>query len=255
MGIKMIELSQVEIFSGFSSIVGIIFGFFLGSLMIITYFRNKDRNLLLMGIVMILISQPWWPYAITLMLFFAGGECLPLRMYIIIGLSLNIIVLILGVFVMTNLMWEDKVKLVMALTAIYGALYQALLFYAIFVDPSRFAILEGPLDVRYQSWLALCLFLNIMLAFIFAIFFFREARKSEKPEIRLKGTLYFISILLFAIGSILDALLQLSLILLVIVRILLTLSAFETYLAFVMPKWAKKLFLRKNFNRVETSEL
>ncbi|MFX1444986.1 MAG: hypothetical protein ACFFHV_16360, partial [Promethearchaeota archaeon] len=206
----------------------------------------KDRNLLLMGIVMILITQPWWPYAITLMLFFAGGESLTLSMYIIIGLSLNIIVLFLGMFVMTNLIWKDKVKLVMALTAIYGALYQTLLFYAMFVEPSRFATLEGPLDVTYQSWLALCLFFNIMLVFIFAIFFAREARKSKDTEIRLKGTLYFIAILFYTLGSLLDAILPLSLILLVIVRILLALSAFETYMAFAMPKWVKKFFLRQD---------
>ncbi|MFX1444663.1 MAG: hypothetical protein ACFFHV_14720, partial [Promethearchaeota archaeon] len=60
----MIELSQLEIFSGFSSIVGITLSIVLGVLMIIKYFRYKDRNLLLMGIVMILITQPWWPYAI-----------------------------------------------------------------------------------------------------------------------------------------------------------------------------------------------
>ena len=154
----MIELSQLEIISGFTGLVGIMFGFFLGFTMIGKYFKYKDRNLLLMGLVMILISEPWWPYAITLMLFFAGGESLPLQMYMIIGLSLSIIVLFLGMLVMSNLMWKDKVKLVMSLTAIYGALYQIVLLYAIFVEPEMFATLEGPLDVRYQSWLALFLF-------------------------------------------------------------------------------------------------
>ncbi|MFX1392454.1 MAG: hypothetical protein ACFFAH_02665 [Promethearchaeota archaeon] len=242
----MIELSQVEIFSGFSSIVGIMFSMVLGFLMISKYFKYRDRNLLLMGLVMILISQPWWPYAITLMLFFVGGEPLPLQMYIIIGLNANVIVVLLGTYVMTNLIWKDKVKLVMVLTAIYGVIYQTVLFYAMFVEPERFATLEGALDVRYLSLLVLFLFVNIMLALIFAIFFFRESHKSPEPEIRLKGVFYLISLFSYVIGSILDAILPLNLLFLVIVRILLTFSAFMTYLAFAMPNWAKKLFLRKD---------
>jgi len=157
---------------------------------------------------------------------------------------------------MTNLMWKDKVKLVMALTAIYAFLYQTILFYAIFVEPERFATLEGPLDVRYQSWLALCLFSSIMLVFIIAIFFVQKSRKSPEPEIRLKGLFYLIANLTFATGTFLDAALPLSLILLVIVRILLLSGTFEAYFAFAMPKWMEKLFFKKNAEKYseESSE-
>lgn len=241
----MIELTQIEIISGFASIVGLIFGFILGFIIIAKYFKYKEINLLLMGLVIMLVSQPWWPYAITLILFFAGAEPLPLRMHILYGLSLQVIALFIGNFVMTNLMWKNKVKLVMVLTAIYGALFQTVLFYAIFVDPSMFATLEGNLDVSYQSLLALFLFFNIMLILFFAFFFLRHARKSPQPEIRLKGMLYFIGIIFFTIGAILDAILPLNLLLLVIVRILLALSGFLTYVAFALPNWAKKIFIKE----------
>ena len=241
----MIELTQIEIISGFASIIGLIFTFVLGFIIIAKYLKYKDINLLLMGLVIILASQAWWPYAITLILFFAGADPLTLQMHILFGFGLQVIALFIGNFVMTNLMWKDKVKLVMALTAIYGALFQTVLFYAIFVDPSSFATLEGNLDVSYQSLLALFLFINIMLILFFAFFFFLHVRKSAQPEIRLKGTLYFIAIIFFTIGAILDAILPLSLPLLVIVRALLALSGFGTYVAFTLPNWAKKILIKE----------
>lgn len=241
----MIELNQLEIISGFSSLIGLIIAFILGFTMINKYFKYKDRNLLLMGLVIILASQAWWPYSVTFILFFARAEPLTLQMYLIIGLSLQVITLFIGNYVMISLISKDKVKLVMVLTAIYGALFQTVLFYAMFIDPEMFATLEGDLDVRYKSWLALFLLFNIILILIFAILLLRESRKSPEPQIRLKGLLYLTSILSYTIGAILDVNLPLSLLLLVIVRTLLTISSFGIYLAFAMPEWAKKIFLRK----------
>ncbi|MFX1392455.1 MAG: hypothetical protein ACFFAH_02670, partial [Promethearchaeota archaeon] len=81
------------------------------------------------------------------------------------------------------------------------------------------------------------------IVIITGIMLFRETRKSEKPENRLKGTLFLIAVLSYAIGAIIDSALHLNLIFLLIVRIALASAAFEIYAAFAMPKWIKNFFL------------
>ncbi|MFX1392453.1 MAG: hypothetical protein ACFFAH_02660 [Promethearchaeota archaeon] len=241
----MVELTQLELCSGILSIIGILLVLVLGFFMIRIYFRNKNRNILLMGIVMILISEPWWPYGISVILVLTGGEILPLREHILIALVFQPLLFILGMIVMTDLMWEDKKKIILPLSAIYAAIYQTVIFYAFIVDPTRFATSEGPLDVRYKSFLALVLIMALIILIMISILFFRESRKSQNQENRLRGTLYLISGLSFVTGAILDAILPLSFILLLIVRILLASAAFEIYSAFAMPKLIKKIFLKE----------
>ena len=241
----MVELTQLEFFFGILSIVGILIVFLLGALMIRSYFRNKNRGVLLMGIVIILLSEPWWPYAINLMLFLISGEILPLGMHILIGLGLHPLTVLLGIIVMANLLWENNKKIIIHLSAVYAAIIQIIIFYAAFLDPFSFAKSEGPFDTRYISYIGLILIIDLTILIIVGILFFRETRKSEKPENRLKGTLYIISVLSYVIGAILDSVMPLSLIILLIVRILLVSAAFEIYGAFAMPKWIKKLFLRE----------
>ena len=241
----MVELSELELISGFSSIIMILFNFFLGIIMIRRYTQNKDRNVLFMSITMMLVSQPWWSYATALLFILTTGKSFPLVVYLIIGHIFQPVAILLWMIVITELIWKKNQKFILSLSAIFSAIYETTILYAIFVEPEMFATLEGPLDLRYLSLFLFCQVFALIVVIITGIMFFRETRKSEKPENRLKGTLFLIAVLSYAIGAIIDSALHLNLISLLIVRILLASSAFEIYGAFAMPKWIKKLFLRE----------
>ncbi|MFX1393214.1 MAG: B-box zinc finger protein [Promethearchaeota archaeon] len=245
----MVELTQLEIIAGFSSIVQVLIAFFIGFLMIYKYFLNKDRNLLLMGIIIILLSESWWAYSIVVILILTTGESFPVQIYILISQTFVPLALLLWMLVMTNLIWKNKRKLILSLTAVLVVIYETLVLYTVFVDPSAFVIMEGPLDIRYISWLLYLQIIFMIVSLITATLFFRELRKSPELEIRLKGLFYLIANLTFATGTFLDAALPLSLILLVIVRILLLSGTFEAYFAFAMPKWMEKLFFKKKVEK------
>jgi len=91
----------------------------------------------------------------------------------------------------------------------------------------------------------LCQLLSLIAVIITGILFFLGSRKSEQPDVRLKGILFIISVLSYASGAIIDSALPLALILLVLVRILLLSSSIEIYMAFAMPHWVRKLFLKE----------
>ena len=68
--------------------------------------------------------------------------------------------------------------------------------------------------------------------------------KSDNSEHRLRGIFLSITLVIFVFGAIFDAL-ELSIIVLTIVRLLMIFSAFTFYIAFVLPNWVKKIFLKK----------
>jgi len=241
----MVELTQVEFFSGIATIFAILFTIIVAAFMISKYFRYKERTILLMAIIIILVAEPWWPFAISFIFILTIGEGLPLWSHILIGHILQPFVIFLWMIAMTQFMWKNKQKLILFLTAVGIAIYQTIVLYAIFVEPSRFAEYDGSLHVTFLSWILLVQLISLITVIITGILFFRESRKSKTPEVRLKGTFFLISVLSYATGAILDAVLPLTSISLLIVRVLLASAAFEIYCSFAMPNWIKNFFLRE----------
>jgi len=84
--------------------------------------------------------------------------------------------------------------------------------------------------------------------------FAQKSVKLEDREVRLKGKLLRAAFIMFAVAAVLDAMLgmifevptdPLLAILVVVVRILLIFSALEFYGGFLLPKWMKEIFLKK----------
>ena len=241
----MVYISDLEIISGLSAIVAMLFTFILGAIMIREYLQNKERTILLMSIIMIIVGTPWWPYAISVILILTMGEYLPLRIHVLIGHILQPLALILWMFVISELLWKKRQRLVIFISTILSAIYQTVILYTIFIDPSRFVKEDRPLDYRFLSLFLLCQVISLIVVIITGILFFLGSRKSPQPEIRLKGTLFIISAFSYVTAAILDSALPLTLIIFVIVRILLVSSSIEIYVAFAMPKWVKKRILKE----------
>ncbi len=241
----MVYVSDLEIMSGISSIFGTLFTFILGAIMIRKYIRYRERTLLLMSLTMMFVGQPWWPYAIDVILILTTGEYLSIQQHVLIGHTLQPFAILLWMFVMSELLWKNKQKLITIITAIFSTIYETVVLYTIFIDPSRFVIEESTLDYTYLSLFLLCQLISLIVVIITGILFFLGSRKSPQPDIRLKGILFIISVLSYTTAAIIDSALTLTLILLFIVRILLVSSSIEIYMAFAMPKWVRKLFLKE----------
>ena len=236
---------ELEIMSGLSALVATLFTFILGALMISKYLKYKERTILLMGLSLMFVGQPWWPYGIASILYLTTGDFLSVRLHVLIGHILQPIAMLLWMVVISELLWKKRQKLVIILTACFSTIYESVILYTIFIDPSRFVIEDSPFDYRFQSLFVLCQLSSLIVVIITGILFYLGSRKSPQPENRLKGLLFLISVLSYATGAILDSSLPLNLIVLVVVRILLLSSSIEVYMAFAMPKWVRKLFLKE----------
>jgi hypothetical protein len=62
----------------------------------------------------------------------------------------------------------------------------------------------------------------------------------DSPLVQWKGRFLLVSFILFAVGAIGDALIELTAISLIIIKIILIFSSLFYYIGFIMPKWMRK---------------
>ena len=111
----------------------------------------------------------------------------------------------------------------------------------IIIDPAN------PMDIDYKGFVLIFLGLSILVACITGFHFAANSMKKEEiPEIRWKGKFLLIAFLFFGISAIFDALIEMSPLLLIIIRIILALAMFFFYLGFILPKWIKKILSIKD---------
>ena len=82
---------------------------------------------------------------------------------------------------------------------------------------------------------------RVMIVLITGIIFTQRSLRSEKGEIRLKGKLIFLGVLLFFLGAALPYLVY-NIVIIVITRIILTISSIAFYVSFILPNWAGRIF-------------
>ncbi|MBD3341955.1 MAG: hypothetical protein GF353_22840 [Candidatus Lokiarchaeota archaeon] len=240
----MVELTPLDILNGVLSIIMVVISVSVGMVLIYKYAKYKRKPLLYMGIALILITEVWFTHSLALILILTTGKGLPPEIFFIIAFILIPWALLALMMVITELINKEKLKLIVSIYVLFGIVYTIFFFVFLFTNIQLIGELSSPIDPHTGLYLSLYLLFVLTNIFITGYLFFRESRKSPDPEIRLKGTLYFLASTSFAIGSILDTL-ALNVLFLIIVRIILILSTIEVYGAFVLPNWMKKLFLKK----------
>lgn len=238
------ELTPLDILNGSMSIVQVIINVIVGLMLISKYKKYKSRPLLFMGISMILLSEVWFTHGLALILILTTGSGLSPEMFFLCAFTLIPWATLAWMVVITDLMYKDKQKLILSIYAIFGVVYNLIFFYLLFTNITLIGQLENPIDPHTGTFITVFLLIILINVFITGFLFLRESRKSQDSEIRLKGTLFFLSSTSFVIASILDTL-ALNIVIIIIVRILLILSAIEVYGAFLLPDWMKKLFLKE----------
>ena len=240
----MVELTPFDILNGFLSIIMIIFSIVVGLILISKYVKYKSKPLLYMGIALILLTEVWFTHSLALILILTTGKGLSPEIFFTCAYILIPWALLAWMLVITELINKEKIKLVASIYVIFGILYSIIFIYLLFTDITLIGELYTPIDSQTGLFLTAYLFIILITIFITGYLFLRESRKSQDPEIRLKGLLYFLASTSFVIGSILDTF-ALNIVILIIVRIILISATFEAYGAFILPNWMKKLFLKE----------
>lgn len=241
-------LEFFEYFSGITCLILVIVALLIGVKIILNYFKYRERALLLIGLMWVLLSQTWLPPVISFFLVLMNYKPLTVQLYFIIGIGFLPIALLSWLTAFTDLLYKKKQKIILIIFTIHGVIFEILFLYFLFTDPSivgeLYKSVSFKLNIFSFTYLMSVLTTLIITGFIFS----HESLKSNNPEIKLKGKILMIAFTSNLIGSIINGLILEEIIPMLICRFLLVSSIIEFYYGFFLSDWLKKWLKKKGHN-------
>ena len=245
------EFGTLEMIQGIFSTIFVVITIYIGLIFISKYFEHKNRNLYIFGFFW--IGAATFFIAIPLQfILIPFGITTPDYTYLI-TMYVPLPIMAFGwLTAITSLLYFERRNLFLRVFALIAILFEILFFSLFFIDPSLIATRSGyfymemtPFGIFYVVFLiSFILFPGIALG--------RSSLDSDDPEIRMKGKLIIISIMVFAGGAAIDLIippLELDLVIKAIItiisRILMSSSGILFYVGFMLPNWSKKILFRK----------
>ncbi|TFG04058.1 MAG: hypothetical protein EU539_11650 [Promethearchaeota archaeon] len=244
------QLEPVEVLQVTFSMIFVIISFILGILLISKYFKYKRLNLLLVGVTWIGITTPWLSGTISFPMMVFLGTSLSVEIRFIIGIAIVPLVLLIWLFVFTDLVYTEKRKVILAIYGLIVAIFEIIFFIFLFTDTALIGTYTGPFKVDWTPFIEFSTLFFIITALITGIKFSLESMKSEDPEVKLKGKILMAAFISFVAGAFLDSIIPISPVVVVFTRLILISSAIEFYLGFFLPEPLKKILVKEKTSEI-----
>ena len=232
MDLILISAVLALVFVSISTIVGI--------LLILKYFKSKDKTLLYVGLTWIIIVEAWMPSAVNLIYMLMVPDGLSYQIRALIGNVFLPFGLILWTLVFTELVFTNYKKLLLILFSIFSIVFEIILFYAIITDISLIIIIPShDLNMNYKILWVIFQLLFSVITLVSGLAFSWKSIKHDNPEIKLRGKILFIAFISFLIGALLG-ILDLP----VPGNIIMITSSIEFYIGYILPDWVKNRFIK-----------
>jgi len=238
-------LNLLQIVNGLSSLILVVIFTLVGITIAYKFKKTKERMYLLFGITWIGVVEAYIAVSISFIVALFNNDGIPLQIYFLIGISFYPVSTLIWITAFTDIIYKNGQRIIQLIFIIIGTVFEIIFFYLIFTAPSLIGTLLSPVDSEYGLVVRIYIYFSLVVIFSTGIIFAGHSIKSDNPEYRLRGIFIIITLITFVAGAILDTL-ELDIIFLTVVRLILISSAIEFYIAFVMPKWAKKLFLKES---------
>ena len=242
------SLTPLDILNGILGLLVVIISFILGLIVLSKYFKNKNKNFILLGINLILLTSGWYGTSTSFIIaLINSSDGLSLEMILL----LNFIPLPIGLLCWcgfyTNILMKEKQKLFLLIVIIITIFFYSVFFSVVFTDVSQAAIKISPVDTTAggNRFLSIYIIIFIILLLFTGIHFSLQTMKYEDIEMKTKGKFLLFAFPSFAIGGLLDSSLPSNEITLIFFRLLLILSIISFYIGFLLPNWIKKRMIKE----------
>ncbi len=243
----MIEmtLTALDILNGTFSLIFVIVSLIVGIIIASKYFQVKNRTLLLVGITWLGLTTPWLPSTVSFLTYLITTSGISPAIYFTIGNIASPLILVIWILAFTDLKFKSKQKLIVAIYAIIGIVYEIYLVSFLIIDPNVIGEITGIFDVTYKGVVLIFALFIVITVLITGVLFGLESLKSNDAALKLKGKFLIIAFISWSIGAMMDAALPLNIVTLTIARIILISSAIEFYIGFILPRFIKELFIKE----------
>ncbi|MFW9879616.1 MAG: hypothetical protein ACFFG0_41600 [Candidatus Thorarchaeota archaeon] len=249
-------MELIDVLQGSFSLTYVIISLIIGLTILSKYFELKNRLFILVGISWIGVANPWIPDSVSFLMQLIVQEWLPRGWYFIVGNVFIPIALLTWLIAYTDMIKRKAQKKVILITVILSVIFEIVFFVLFFTNLDLIGEInpDRPFTVDFGIFITIYLMVVILVMVVTGVSFAQKSVKSDDREVRLKGKLLRAAFLTFTIAAIFDSLLgtifedptdPLLAIMVVIVRILLIFSALEFYGGFLLPRWMKEIFTKK----------
>ncbi|MEJ2251537.1 MAG: hypothetical protein P8Y70_14525 [Candidatus Lokiarchaeota archaeon] len=240
----MISYTIADYIQGGSSFVFVVISIIIGVTILIKYFEYRNIQLLLVGLVWIGISTPWFPDSINFIWLLLFSTTIPITVSLLLGLVSLPVVMVLWILVFAEFLYAEQKNIIVLIFIIIGVIYEIVFITLLAINPTLIGYYPvSALQMVYTFGFEIFLLIFIAVFLVTGTLFARESLRSDKSEIRLKGKFLLIAFISFTIGSILDSLNLGNPIFVIISRLILISSGIEFYIGFILPDRIKRVFL------------
>ena len=238
-------LNPEELIGGLFSLIYVVSNTITGTLILLRYFKYKEKTFIYAGVSSLGIACPWWPSSISFLSHVIFSYLIPDQLYFFLGNAFAPLMTFFWILAMNILLFEGKNKKFVFAYAIIFSIFEIAFLIVLFIAPGLIGVLDANhLNVDYFGFVMVLLILIVITILVTGIMFSLKSLKSDNPVIKLKGRIFFICFILWAVLATLDSSFPLDIIGVVIVRILLVISSIFFYFAWVMPEPAQKFFTK-----------
>ncbi|MHA1689855.1 MAG: hypothetical protein ACTSYC_08690 [Promethearchaeota archaeon] len=245
------ELNLLQIFQGTFSLIYVIISTIVSIVILSHYLSNKRLEFILVGVAIFGLAGPWIPDAITFLVIIFTNFAAQASFYleftirmVLITTAFTPISIICWLGAITKFLGIKYRKIILIIFTILMIIFEIFLFAFYFMDISLLGNFHGPFDYQWSMFTTIFYLFCIFLVILTGLPFATTSMRANAKNIQLKGKFILLALISFAIGALIPYIVY-NIPALVISRLILVSCAFEFYIGFLLPKWAEKLFLRK----------
>ncbi len=230
---------------GTFTLIFVIISLLVGIRILLKYISFQKKEMITVGLTWIFMSSGWWGSAFSFLSILLVQQPLNSVIYVLIGNAFIPIAIICWIYSFTSLAYPQLKKKLLVLFLIIYIPYELYIIYYLMVDPARIAVIVGTFYAQPALFIMIFQVLAVLVAFITGIIFSRNSIKAEDAKVALKGKILMLAFVSFTIGAFMDAVIALTPITLIIVRLILISSAIFYLFGFLLPDKIAELLLKK----------
>jgi hypothetical protein len=235
------DLTDIEILQGTFTLIFCIISIILGLRIFSKYFSLKHKELIYVGLAWALLSSAWWGSSFSFLFIVLFDYKFEPFLYLLIGNIFIPIAIINWMYAIGILMYPESKNKIVAIFIIFGIFYETLLIVFLITNPSLVGVIRGTFYYQPSLIFMILQIVALLITITTGILFSTKSMKSEDLEIKWKSRFLLSGFILFTIGAGIDAVITLTPLLLVIVRLILILAAILYYLGFLLPDRIAKI--------------
>ncbi len=241
------SLTPLDILNGILGLFVVIVSLILGLIVLSKYFKNRNKNFILLGINLIFIASGWYGTSTSFVVaLINNSDGLALEMILL----LNFIPLPIGLLCWsgfyTNILLKEKQKLFLLIITLITIFFYVVFLFVVFTDVSQAAIKISPVDTTAggNRFLSIYIIIFIIILLFTGIHFSLRTMKYDDVEMKTKGKFLLFAFPTFAIGGLLDSTFPSYEVTLILFRLLLISSIIGFYIGYLLPNWVKKRIIK-----------